>query len=475
MPDILDHTKRHQRFFEEMTRIPHGSYHEQAYGDYLVQFAVERGLDCRRDAIGNVVIYKPASPGYEDHLPLALQAHMDMVWAKDEHVEIDQSRDALQLYIEDGMLRARGTTLGADDGTGVAYMLAILDDSKAIHPPLEAIFTVQEEVGLHGAAALNPAWVTARRFISLDCGGGDNIYISSLGGHEGVLHRPFSAVSASAPGYELQVSGLKGGYSTGYLSEQANANNLAACILNQLNTRCGIALASVTGGEFENQIAKVCKSTFTCEVAPELLMAVFQEEAEAFKRELGPAEPDLRLTLAAAEVPQQMASDDNRALLDLMLLLPCGFRHRHTRFPEIMSESVNWSLVSTEDGVVNLTYVLRASTDAALQRMRTEISALCRLFGAQDEVVSSFPAWEFHDSELLHTLKTVFFNREGRELGLIPVQGGLECGVFAQRYPDMDLIAMGPFGYDVHTPNEHLDLASFDSLFRVFQDLLAAL
>ena len=233
MHNVLDHTKRHQRFFEEMTRIPHGSFHEQAYGDYLVRFATERGLECRRDAIGNVVIYKPASAGYENRPPLALQAHMDMVWEKDEGVTINLAKDPLQIYVEDGFVKARGTTLGADDGTGVAYMLAVLDDPDAVHPPIEAVFTVQEEVGLHGAVALDPAWITAKRFISLDCGGGDSIYISSLAGHRGNLKRKIRLVPVEGTGYVLQISGLKGGYSTGYLEEQANANHLAACILKQ--------------------------------------------------------------------------------------------------------------------------------------------------------------------------------------------------------------------------------------------------
>lgn len=475
MQNILDHTKRQQRFFEEMTRIPHGSYHEQAYGDYLERFASQRGLLCRRDEIGNVVIYKPGCGEAKDHAPVAIQAHMDMVWAQDARCRIDQTKDALELYIEDGYLRARGTTLGADDGTGVAYMLAVLDDADAVHPPLEAIFTVQEEVGLNGALALDPAWVTARRFISLDCGGGDEIYISSLAGHRGVLRRTVRRTPTQRAGYCLTVSGLKGGYSTAYMDEQANANHLAAVLLKRLNARCGITLSKVDGGEVENQLAKACAASFTSGAAKLDVKKVFSQEADALRRELGPAEPNLSITLSDAEVPTQMDANDSRAVLDLMFLLPCGFRHRHTQFSEIMSECVNWSLVRTEEDAVELTYVLRTSTDAMMERLKTEIDVLRGLFDAEDQTLSSFPAWEFHDSELLHTLQRVFKAREGKEIGLIPVQGGLECGVFAQRYPDMDIIAMGPFGYDVHTPNEHMDLANFDSLFKVFCDLLAAL
>lgn len=475
MQNILDHSKRHQRFFEEMTRIPHGSYHEQAYGDYLVRFAQERGLAYRRDEIGNVVIYKPASAGHENRPPLALQAHMDMVWCRDETANINQETDPLELYIKGGYLHARGTTLGADDGTGVCYMLAILDDPKAVHPPIEAVFTVQEEVGLNGALALDPAWITARRFISLDCGGGDSIYISSLAGHRGVLRRQFSRVSAEDPAYCLTVSGLTGGYSTNYMKEHANANHLAAVLLKRLDSLCGITLCSVDGGEFENQIAKGCSAVFTSAASSAAVKEAFEALSGALHRELDPAEPSLSMTLTPVKAETHLDADASRQIINLMFLLPCGFRHRHTRFPEIMSESVNWSLAKTEEGAVALTYVLRASADATIDRLSAEISLLCGLFGAADETLSSFPAWEFHDSELLHTLQRVFEAREGKPLGLEPVQGGLECGVFAQRYPDMDIIAMGPYGFDVHTPQERLDLANFDSLFLVFQDLLAAL
>lgn len=475
MENILDHSKRHQRFLEEMTRIPHGSYHEQAYGDYLVQFAEERGLAYRRDEIGNVVIYKPASAGYDDHQPVALQAHMDMVWNHDETARINQETDPLELYIEDGYLRARGTTLGADDGTGVSYMLAILDDQDAVHPPIEAVFTVQEEVGLFGALALDPAWITARRFISLDCGGGDSIYISSLAGYRGVLQREYKRAEVKGHGYVLRVTGLTGGYSTNYMKEHANANHLAAVLLKRLDTRCGITLCSIHGGEVENQIAQSCTAVVTTMADEAELQDVFRHEVDALHRELDPIEPGLSITLEPASPEYQMDDDDSRALLDLMFLLPCGFRHRHTRFPEIMSESVNWSMVRTTEGEVSLTYVLRASTDPMIDRLMTEISLLMELFHVQNTMLSSFPAWEFHDSELLHTLQRVFAAREGKPLGLEPVQGGLECGVFAGRYPEMDIIAMGPFGFDVHTPQEHLDMANFDSLFLVFQDLLAAL
>lgn len=496
---VLNPKIKHQRFFEELTRIPHGSYKESLYGDYLERFAREHGFSYRRDEIGNVVMYKPASEGYEDHPYVAIQAHMDMVCVKDEGVIHDFEKDPLEIYIENGFVRARGTTLGADDGTGVAYILAILDEKEAKHPPLEAIFTVQEEVGLHGALALKAEDIKSRQLISLDCGGGDSIYISSLGGHKGQLIRKVawedvetetgtgmepgteteseSEMNPRIFGYELNVGGLKGGYSHGYLEEQGNANHLAARLLKRMDSRLGIRLALAEGGEEEGKIARTCSAVFTSKAPFAKVQACLEEELSYIKKELGPADPDVAGELNPCRVSCHLREEDSRDLLNLMFLLPCGFRHRHTTFPEIMSAAVNWSLISTreEESAVVLTYALRGSADSMLEQMHEEIVTLAGLLGAEDRTLSSFPAWEFHDSHLLHTLQKVFREHYGKEVGLIPVQGGLECGVFAGMHPDMDIIAMGPFGYDVHTTAERMDLENFNSLFVVFRKLLESL
>lgn len=472
---VLNPHIRHQRFFEEMTRIPHGSYNEKAYGDYLENFAKERNLVWRRDEIGNVVIYKPASKGYEDHPALAIQAHMDMVCVKDEGVRHDFEKDALELYIEDGFLKARGTTLGADNGTGVAYILSVLDDTELAHPPIEAVITVQEEVGLYGALALDPQWITARNFISLDCGGGDEIYISSLGGFQGTMETEAELEDVSGSGYEICITGLHGGYSGEYMEEHANAVKLMARLLKHLDLQARICLVSIEGGADNGKIAQDCRAVLTGTADAEKMQQIFETETELIRRELGPAEPELSITFGSAAPRKQWSHKDSRRLMDFLYLMPCGFRHRSTLFAEILAESVNWSRIELKDGQFSMKYSLRGSADSMITHVHNEVQLLEELFGIREKCDSSFPAWEFHDSRLLKTLQQVFQETNGKELGLIPVQGGLECGVFAQRYPDMDIIAMGPYGYDPHTTSERLDLANFDSLFEVFKKLLAAL
>lgn len=472
---VLDPGKKHHRYFEEMTRIPHGSYHEAAYGDYLVQFAMDHNYEYQRDEIGNVIIYKPASPGYEDHPYIALQAHMDMVWAKDDNREHDFFHDPLVLYIENGFLKARGTTLGADDGTGVAYMLAVLADDTLKTPPIEAIFTVQEETGLGGALALKKEAIRSRRLISLDCGGGDSIYISSFAGLQGMSRRHLQWEEAAGYGYCLSVGGLKGGYSDGYKSEQANANQIGARLLYQLGRTLKIRLAGVQGGRQENKIASCCELMFTSDADPDTVHKSLDILAAEVYKENQEAEKNMTICLTEKSVERQMTPGCSEAVCSLLFLFPCGLRHRSVGFPDVMSECINWSSVYCQDDEIRLIYNLRGSADSRIVHMQEEISRLTECFSFTCHSVNSFPAWEFHDSELLHTLQKIFRKMRGKELGLIPVQGGLECGVFANMYPEMDIIAMGPYGYDVHTTAERLDLKNFDELFEVFCRLLEAL
>ena len=472
---VLDHRKRHHRYFEEMTRIPHGSFHEAQYGDYLVRFAIEHHFEYRRDAIGNVIIYKPASAGNGSRPCLALQAHMDMVWAKEETSDHDFLTSPLELYIEQGFLKARGTTLGADDGTGVAYILAVLDDDSLNTPPIEAIFTVQEETGLGGALALKKEEIRSKRLISLDCGGGDSIYISSLGGLHGQTRRKIQWEEACGRGYCLKVRGLKGGYSDGYKREQANANKTAARLVYELSRELPLCLADVKGGQAQNKISTCCEISFTSHADPDQIVRRVEYLSETIKKEIAEAEKGVIIELSDAETTRQMSNRCSSDVLSFLFLFPCGLRHRGVRFPDIMTESINWPMVECQGEELCLTYHLRGALDSIIEHMQEEITLLSGCFGFACSRISSFPAWEFHDSELLHSLQQVFRRRKGKELGLIPVQGGLECGVFSRMDPEMDIIAMGPYGFDVHTPDERLDLQSFDELYEVFCDLLESL
>lgn len=473
--NVLDHSKPHQHFFEELSRIPRVSYREEKMGDYLEAFAEQRGLYCQRDKIGNVIIRKPATPGYEDHAPVALQAHMDMVWEKEADSTHDFENEPLELYIENGILRAKGTTLGADDGLGVAYALAVLDSTDIEHPMIEGIFTVQEEVGLGGALALKPEQIISRILISMDCGGGDSCYISSLGGCSGKLSRKYSTEAVSGKAYEISISGLIGGYSSGYMTEQANANHLMARILHQLTKNCGIRLSKIQGGNHKSKIAVDCCAVFTSNADAANVEEQFGYIRRELFREYGFVEKDMQIDIFDAVADCQMCKNDSDAVLKMMYLMPCGFRHRSGRFPEIMSECASWNRVETADGVISLIYSHRGSLDSMVEHIRNEVELLCGLFGFEDEVDFHFPAWEYRESELQEKQKAAFRAVRGKELELMPVQGGLECGVFDRMFSDIQIVTMGALADDVHTPDEWLDIQSFDDMYKVLILLLKSL
>ena len=261
--NVLDHEKLHQKYFEELSRIPRASFKEERVSAYLEDFARTRGLDYKRDTIGNVVIYKPASAGYEDHGAVILQAHTDMVCEKNADCTHDFDRDPIDLYIENGILKARGTTLGADDGMGCAYMLALLDMDTP-HPALECAFTVQEEVGLNGAFALKPEYFTAKKYVNLDFGGrGKGTCTTSAGGEMVGLKKPVEYEDCTLPAYRLFITGLKGGHSGScIILELGNSLKICGRILKEISGSSDLRIVSLDGGLKNNAIPRECEAVF---------------------------------------------------------------------------------------------------------------------------------------------------------------------------------------------------------------------
>lgn len=474
---VLDMSKRHHRFFEEIAQIPHGSFHEKEISDYFVAFARERGLSCVQDAMNNVVIYKKASPGYEDHPTVALQAHMDMVWEKDEGYEHDFLKDPIRLKIEDGYLTAEHTTLGIDDGSGLAYILAILDDGQAKHPPIEAVFTVQEEVGMYGALALDKSLITASRFISLDCGGGDSIYVSSLGGRGADITVPLEREAAEGNGWKLTVAGLRNFYSTSYLTGAENAIELGYELIDRLNERFGVRIHSFNGGAPGGKAAGTAEVCFLTAAEEPALREEFERVVRLIRKDSSFGEPNATFSLescGAVGTCYTKASSDR--LIGALALLPCGAVQYNGHDRSLIGAVCNWTRAVAEESGFSLHCALRAESNRKLELWTRKLETIGRTQGWQIGLEEGFPAWEFDpESKLCAVLKEVFRRRSGRELGTIEVQGGIECSIFSQVEREMDMITIGPFGEFEHTTKEHCLLESYDRIFDVFTDFLAAL
>ena len=403
---VLDITKPHQRFFEEITRIPHGTYHERAISDYLECFAVERGLRYHRDPVNNIVIYKPASPGYEQHPPLALQAHMDMVCVKDPDSRHDFLTDPLPIFIDNGVLRAKGTTLGADDGMGVAYILALLDDQELVHPPLEGIFTVQEEVGHLGSAALDPSVITARRLISLDCGGGDKVYRSSYGRQEYTLTCSLQTqnMQSDEQGYRISVKGLLGGYSRAYLKHAQNAISLCARLLCRISQCAEIRLAAFCGGGDEEKIAATCESVFLSSAPFSALQTAFEDSSSAIKAQIADAEPSVTLSLEPCAAESAVSAEESARLLSLLRELPVGLIAA-SRTPGMFAAVNNWRGILLENRNFSLKCTIRAEDDAQLTQLIRTARAAATRYALEYTVHNYFPSWHMKpDSALFQQL-----------------------------------------------------------------------
>jgi aminoacyl-histidine dipeptidase len=467
-------------YFEEISKIPHGSKNERRLSDWLVAFAKERGLRFVQDELLNVVIYKPASVGYEKHPGVIIQAHMDMVCEKVPGSDHDFEKDPLELYVEGDHLRARGTTLGADDGMGCAYMLAILDDSSLAHPFLECCFTTQEEVGLVGAQALKAEFFAARRLINLDGAGEYRTYMSMGGGAKVALRKPFDVEPSIAPTYTLGVSGLLGGHSAGMIDkERANANKLAARILYRFFLEgVDLRLKRLDGGTKPNVIPSSAEAVFASEAPFERLDAIVAACSREFKEEFEFSDPGVtvRLSEPYADSGAAMTAKVSREAAELAYLLPYGQRARSTVIENLPIASCNLGVIATRDGAIEYEESVRSALESWIVEMEREVALFGSRYGASSEVSSYYPGWRYEEkSALRDEMKQVFEQMYGKPLLCLAGHGGNECGVFKRLYPDMDIVTSGAIYGSIHGTDEFLDLASFDRAYALLTTFLSRL
>lgn len=475
--NVLDHTKAHQRFFEEMTRIPHGSFHERAYSDYLIAFAQKHQLDYVRDDMNNVIIYAPGTNGYEQHEPVILQAHMDMVCEKNKSVSFDFEKDALKLKLQDGWLYADGTTLGADDGTGVAYMLAIMESQTIAHPPLECVFTVQEEVGLFGALGLDKKNIHGKRLINLDGGGEFATGITSAGGVNVITKRVPTWTKEPQEAFELNIGGLKGGHSGGQIhKERGNANKLAARILYRLSSEGALRISHIDGGLKDNAIPRESTVIFTTSIPFDKAKTIAAQLEKEMKQELEFSDSELNITLTKTNAERFISEADTKALITFMRLIPNGLRHRSMSIEGLTTASSNAAVVSLDDSEIMINTSVRGALESYIDTIAEEIEVLAKLCGFDTVRDARYPAWSYNaNSKMRELLQNLCREKYDRELTLMAIHGGLECGVFKMMDEDMDIVTMGPLSEDVHTPKERLNMESFDCTFALLCDFLKEL
>lgn len=471
----FDLKKRYCYYFNEISKIPHGSRNEKALSNYICQFAKDHHLSYKQDHVYNVLIDKPASAGYENSEPVILQAHIDMVCEKNDDSDHDFEKDPLDLYVEDGWLTARGTTLGADDGSGAAYMLAILEDDSLPHPPLECIFTTMEEIGLLGAAELSAEDLHGHRYISLDGNGVSVTETSCAGAVSARIMQPITRVSCSLPLYQLRVKGLIGGHSGGMIDkERGNANIIAARILKEAILQdAHITLTSLKGGLKENAIPRESSFCFVSDTPQETLERIIQASIQAIKQELQFSDPDVAITLqnsgTADSCFEQSLSD---RLIDFIYLMPHGLLHKSMAIEGLTTSSLNLGVIYEQDDTVTYEIFVRAADDSCRNDTCNKLHVLADLLHLEHVIPEGYPGWAYSpDSDLRRIMKEVV-ERHGFEYREIATHGGLECGIVKGLDPQMDIITFGPISEAIHSPDERLELQSFDDGYEILCEIL---
>ncbi len=472
----FDLNKKYCYYFNEISKIPRGSRNEKAVSDYVVSFAKAHGYQYKQDAVYNVIVNKPASEGYEDSEPIILQAHMDMVCEKNKNIEHNFEKDPLDLYVDqEGWLHARGTTLGADDGQGVAYMLAILDDPTLKHPALQCVFTVMEEIGLFGALHLKREDFHAKRYINLDSGGENQTCVTSSGGARAVISRRLTFKEDSDPAYRIGIRGLKGGHSAGRIHlERGNAIIIAARVMEALVSRFDdIRLIDINGGMKFNAIPRETDVVFTSGADPEDLRKEAQSVFDKIKVELEFSDAGFHGEFESAVLAKKgVDAETTKQIFDFLYIIPNGLLHRSMAIEGLSIASLNAGVIYIEDDVLYIDDLMRSAIYSHGDNMIRKFEILCPKFGFTFNLHDRYSGWEYSKESGLREILRQVLKEKGIEMKERSSHGGLECGVFKGLIPDLDIITYGPISEGEHTPDEKLDLASFD---RAYENLLTVL
>lgn len=455
------------RYFEEICAIPHGSRDTKRISDYCVRFAKAHGLAFVQDAHNNVVIYKPASQGYEDHPTVILQGHLDMVCEKDAGCDIDFSTDGLRLRCDGKYIFAEGTTLGGDDGIAVAYALAILAADDLKHPPLEAVFTVDEEIGMLGADAMDMRALKGRVLLNCDSEDEGILTVSCAGGATSVLTRPVLRENCAGTVWRMGVKNLTGGHSGVEInSGRANASKTLAATLQTLP----VCLISIDGGSKDNAIPRSCEAL----VVADDPRSAFFARAEQVKALLpaGETAAEFYCEPTACDLAP-MDEESSRAVLALLNAIPNGVQKMSQDIPGLVQTSLNLGILKTQADHVTLAFSVRSSVNTEKTALIEKLKAVGLAHGASYTESGAYPAWEYQKhSRLRDVMVSVFRELYGKEPVVEAIHAGLECGIFSDRLPGLDAVSFGPQMHDIHTSRERLDLASTE---RTWKYLIAVL
>ncbi len=465
------------RYFEEICAIPHGSRNTKAISDYLVSFAKAHGLRYRQDESNNVVIFAPGTCGLEDHESVILQGHMDMVCEKDAGCPLDMAVDGLDVTHDGCCIFAKGTTLGGDDGISVAYALAILDDNTIAHPPLEVIITVDEEIGMLGAAAMDLADVKGRTMLNLDSEDEGIFTVSCAGGATCTVSLNAERKAVYGPCVRLSVEGLRGGHSGAEIHKnRANANKVMGDFLGRIQKLMPLCLTSFSGGSKDNAIPRACQATV---VAMGIGLERINDIAAQLQQEVRETYDEPEALVQAFDVDalggNALTTAATADVISLLCAAPNGVQAYCPDMPELVQTSLNLGIAKLGDRFT-ATFSVRSSVNAEKEGLITKLKELADFYNGTYSQSGTYPAWEFKkDSRLRDVMVSIYTRLFGKEPKVLAIHAGLECGLLGDKLPGLDCVSIGPQMHDIHTSREKLEIASTKRTWDFLLEVLKAL
>jgi len=462
------------RYFEEICAIPHGSYNTKLISDYLVNFAKTNNLRYIQDDLNNVILFGDATEGYEDHEPVILQGHMDMVCEKDADCPIDMEREGLDVTHDGNYVFAKGTTLGGDDGIAVAYAMALLADKTIPHPALEVIITVDEETGMEGAAGIDLSMLKGRRMLNLDSEEEGIFTVSCAGGVRTQISLPVQRRAVYGPCVRLTVEGLRGGHSGVEIHKPlANANKVMGEFLGRVQQLMPVCITKIQGGAKDNAIPRSCQVTM---VALGMYIERINDVAEQLQKEIREQydEPDviIRGDDVDALGGNALTTEDSAKVIALLNAAPNGVQSWSEDIEGLVQTSLNLGVVTLSDKL-ELTFALRSSVNQEKLDLQKRLEELAAFYDAEVSHKGDYPAWEYKkDSSLRDTMIRVYKEMYDGDPQVVAIHAGLECGLLSEKLPGLDCVSIGPEMHDIHTSRERLGIASVGRMWQYIQEVL---
>ena len=464
-------------YFEEICSMPHGSGNTKIISDYLVKFAQEQGLEYIQDELNDVIIFVPGTCGMEDHTPVIIQGHMDMVCEKDADCPINMDTDGLDITHDGAYVFANGTTLGGDDGIAVAFAMALAADKSIPHPPLELVITVDEETGMFGAAGIDLSMLKGRMLLNIDSEEEGIFTVSCAGGARSTIHMPVQRKAVYGPAIRLVVGGLQGGHSGVEIHKnRANANKVMGEFMGRILEKMPLCLVSFVGGSKDNAIPRICE-VHAVALGMELesintIAAELQAEIRA-----NYAEPEATIEAFNSDAlgGNAISAEETAKLVRLLREVPNAIQAMSDKIPGLVQTSLNLGVAKLGEEFT-LTWSVRSSVNQEKQDLLAKLRSIAENYGGSYSQVGEYPAWEYkEDSVLRDTMVKVYTDMYNKAPEVVAIHAGLECGLLGEKLPGLDAVSIGPEMHDIHTSREKLGIASTKRTWEFVLEVLKAL